>query len=102
MQASVTDAFTQLVEGIQAGIDWDLVGQADGVRALLDGVFKERIHLGDRARYQIRVNLQKKSDVASYAGFIVEEGNPTSRSLSSPVRRFAFEFSEWRRPPSAC
>ena len=77
IRASVS-AFTQLVEGIQAGTDWELVGQADAVRALLDGVFEERIHLGDRARYQIRVNLQKKPDVASYAGFIVEEGNPTS------------------------
>jgi 5-methylcytosine-specific restriction protein B len=78
MQAGVTDAFAQLVEGIQAGADWDLIGQTDAVRDLLDGVFEERIHLGDRARYQVRVNLQKKPDVASYAGFIVEEGNPTS------------------------
>ena len=35
--------------------------------------------------------LSLESDVAT-----------THRSLSSSVRRFAFEFSERRRPPSAC
>ena len=40
--------------------------------------FDERIHRNDWGTYQLRANLQKKSDVASYAGFIVDEGNPTS------------------------
>jgi hypothetical protein len=54
------------------------MGQSDQVKQLLNDVFDERMHRSDRARYQLRVNLQKKSDVASYAGFIVEEGNPSS------------------------
>ncbi len=54
------------------------MGQSDQVKSLLDAVFDERMHRADRGRYQLRVNLQKKSDVASYAGFIVEEGNPSS------------------------
>ncbi|MGA2012963.1 MAG: hypothetical protein ABSH51_20825 [Solirubrobacteraceae bacterium] len=70
--------FDHLVAGMCAGSDWDLMGQSDQVKQLLNDVFDERMHRSDRARYQLRVNLQKKSDVASYAGFIVEEGNPSS------------------------
>jgi 5-methylcytosine-specific restriction protein B len=74
----MTDAFAKLVSGMQAGAAWDLMGQTESVKSLLEGVFDERIHRLDSSRYQLRVNLQKKPDAASYAGFIVEEGNPTS------------------------
>lgn len=72
------NALATLVQGMQAGANWELMGQTDAVRALLDSVFEERMHRADRGQYQLRVNLQKQSDVASYAGFIVAEGNPTS------------------------
>jgi 5-methylcytosine-specific restriction enzyme B len=74
----MTDAFATLVSGMQAGATWELMGQAEPVKALLEQVFDERIHRDDWATYQLRANLQKKPDVASYAGFIVDEGNPTS------------------------
>jgi 5-methylcytosine-specific restriction protein B len=63
---------------MQAGANWELMGQAELVKDLLDKVFDERMHRSDRSTYQLRVNLQKKPDVASYAGFVVDEGNPTS------------------------
>jgi 5-methylcytosine-specific restriction protein B len=63
---------------MRAGSEWELMGQSEQVKSLLDQVFDERMHKSDRGQYQLRVNLQKKSDVASYAGFIVEEGNPSS------------------------
>jgi 5-methylcytosine-specific restriction protein B len=74
----MTDAFATLVSGMQAGASWDLMGQAERVKALLTDVFDERIHRNDWATYQLRANLQRKPDVASYAGYIVDEGNPTS------------------------
>jgi 5-methylcytosine-specific restriction enzyme B len=72
------NAIDTLVEGMQAGAGWDLMGQTDAVRALLGEVIDERMHRADQTRYQARVNLQRQEDVASYAGFIVAEGNPTS------------------------
>ena len=72
------EAFAKLVTGMKAGATWDLMGQAEPVKALLEQVFDERIHRNDWGTYQLRANLQKKPDVASYAGFIVDEGNPTS------------------------
>lgn len=74
----MTDAFATLVSGMQAGATWKLMGQAEPVKSLLEQVFDERIHRNDWSTYQLRANLQKKPDVASYAGFIVNEGNPTS------------------------
>jgi len=74
----MADAFADLVLGMQKGASWDLMGQPEAVRDRLDVVFGERIHASDRSRYQLRVNLQTKPDVASYAGFVVEEGNPPS------------------------
>ncbi|HWH10406.1 MAG TPA: AAA family ATPase [Solirubrobacteraceae bacterium] len=74
----MSDALADLVAGMQDGASWDLMGRSDAVRERLDAVFAERIHANDRGRYQLRVNLQTKTDVASYAGFIVEEGNPPS------------------------
>ena len=73
----MTDALTKLVEGMQAGANWELMGQTEPVKNLLN-VFDERIHRNDRAQYQLRANLQTKTDAASYAGFITAEGNPTS------------------------
>jgi 5-methylcytosine-specific restriction protein B len=74
----MTDGLARLAAGIQAGSDWDLIGQTEEVRVLLDDVFNERIHVGDRGRYLVRVNLQKSQDAASYAAFIVEDGNAPS------------------------
>jgi hypothetical protein len=81
-------AFAKLVDGMQSGTDWQLFGQTESVRDLLNEVFDERIHRNDRGRYQLRVNLQKKPDNASYAGFIVEEGNPRS----GPYQGTSFVF----------
>src|SRR3954468_21941379 len=74
----MTDAFATLVSGMQAGGTWELRGQAEPVKVLLAQVFDERIHRNDWATYQLRANLQKKPDVATYAGYIVDAGNPTS------------------------
>ncbi|NLY93499.1 MAG: AAA domain-containing protein [Myxococcales bacterium] len=72
-------AFDELVEGMAAGRNWSLMGDGDAVRALLDRVYEERCHGARHHRdaYQLRVNLQKKDDAASYAGWITAE-NPTS------------------------
>src|SRR6202035_4655586 len=60
------------------GVDWSLMGDTDAVKALLDEVFDERAHKNDRDGFQTRVNLQRKEDAASFAGFITAEGNPNS------------------------
>jgi 5-methylcytosine-specific restriction protein B len=72
-------AFDELVAGMVAGRDWDLMEKSDAVRELLWKVYGERCHSAAhyRDRFQIRVNLQKKDDAASYAGWINAE-NPTS------------------------
>lgn len=72
-------AFEELVHGMTAGRGWSLMGDSDAVRGLLDRVYLERCHGAQhqRAAYQTRVNLQKKGDAASYAGWITAE-NPTS------------------------
>jgi 5-methylcytosine-specific restriction enzyme B len=72
-------ATEELVNGIALGRAWDLMGDADAVRALMDRVYGERYHKAAhyKDRYQMRVNLQKKEDAASYAGWITAE-NPTS------------------------
>ena len=72
-------AFDELVDGMQKGREWNLMGNADAVRELLGRVYDERYHKGAhyRDRFQLRVNLQKDDDAASYAGWITSE-NPTS------------------------
>jgi len=72
-------AFDELVEGMVAGREWSLMGESDSVRDLLWKVYEERCHSGahHKDRFQVRVNLQKKADAASYAGWITA-GNPTS------------------------
>jgi 5-methylcytosine-specific restriction protein B len=72
-------AFKEMMMGMTEGRDWDLMGNSDSVRELLWRVYDERCHSAShyKDRYQIRVNLQKKSDVASYAGWITAE-NPAS------------------------
>ncbi|MBM3268440.1 MAG: AAA family ATPase [Candidatus Sericytochromatia bacterium] len=71
--------FRELLSGMKAGRSWDAIGDTDRVRDLLDGVYAERYHSGahHRNRYQTRVNLQRKDDAASYAGWITAE-NTTS------------------------
>lgn len=71
--------FEKLVDGMARGRDWSLMGDGDAVRKLLEGVYGERCHgaAHHKAAYQVRVNLQKKDDAASYAGWITSE-NPTS------------------------
>ncbi|MFO8073557.1 MAG: AAA family ATPase [Polyangia bacterium] len=53
--------------------------KSEEVRDLLRKVYDERFHSAahHRDRFQMRVNLQKKADAASYAGWITAE-NPTS------------------------
>jgi 5-methylcytosine-specific restriction protein B len=72
-------AFDDLIAGMSTGRSWHLTGESEAVRALLDRVYDERYHKGShyKDRFQVRVNLQKKEDAASYAGWITVE-NPTS------------------------
>lgn len=72
-------AFDDLILGMAQGRDWPMIGDTDAVRALLDRVYDERCHSArhHREAYQIRVNLQKKEDAASYAGWITAD-NPSS------------------------
>ena len=72
-------AFSELIAGMAAGRDWSLMGDGEAVRELLDRVYNERCHSARHHRdaYQLRVNLQKKEDSASYAGWITAE-NPVS------------------------
>lgn len=72
-------AFTELVAGMAEGRAWSLMGDSGAVRDLLERVYDERCHSARHHRdaYQIRVNLQKKDDAASYAGWITAD-NPTS------------------------
>lgn len=72
-------AFEELVEGMAKGRAWEGMGDADGVRALMERVYEERYHRAQhhRGAYQLRVNLQRKEDAASYAGWITAD-NPAS------------------------
>ncbi|HUP21713.1 MAG TPA: AAA family ATPase [Thermoanaerobaculia bacterium] len=72
-------AFDDLIEAMAQGRDWALMGNSDAVRSLLDRVYDERCHRAAHYKeaYQVRVNLQRKNDSASYAGWITAE-NPTS------------------------
>jgi 5-methylcytosine-specific restriction protein B len=74
----MTTAFEKLVQGLAAGTGWELMGQKEQVEQLVEEVFDERAHRADRSAYQVRVNLQRKDDAASFAGLITAEGNPTS------------------------
>src|SRR4051812_3769317 len=73
-------AFDELVEAMVQGKGWGGMGDSDRTRDLLGRVYDERYHSGKhvRDRYQVRVNLQKKEDDASYAGWITAADNPTS------------------------
>lgn len=72
-------AFDELFHGMCQGRDWGQMGDTDSVRSLLGRVYDERFHKAShhKDRFQLRVNLQKKDDSASYAGWITAE-NPTS------------------------
>jgi 5-methylcytosine-specific restriction protein B len=72
-------AFEELIAGMAQGRAWPLMGDTEKVRALLGRVYDERCHSARHHRdaYQLRVNLQKKDDSASYAGWITAE-NPGS------------------------
>jgi 5-methylcytosine-specific restriction protein B len=72
-------AMNELINGMVQGRTWSAMGDSDAVRALLYRVYDERYHRAShhRDRFQLRVNLQKKDDAASYAGWITSE-NPTS------------------------
>ncbi len=73
-------AFEELVAAMVEGRGWSAMGDGDLARALLARVYEERCHNArhHRERYQVRVNLQKKDDDASYAGWITAADNPTS------------------------
>lgn len=68
-----------MVSGMAEGRLWSLMGESDAVRALLERVYGERCHGGrhHKEAYQVRVNLQKKEDAASYAGWITADNPPS-------------------------
>jgi 5-methylcytosine-specific restriction enzyme B len=72
-------AFDELIQGMASGRQWSLMGDSDAVRGLLTRVYDERCHSAKHHKdaYQLRANLQKKDDAASYAGWITAE-NPSS------------------------
>ncbi|HOU52836.1 MAG TPA: AAA family ATPase [Myxococcota bacterium] len=72
-------AMNELIDGMVQGRSWSAMGDGDAVRTLLGRVYDERYHCAayHKGRFQIRVNLQKDEDVASYAGWITSE-NPKS------------------------
>ena len=72
-------AFSDLLNGMIKGRSWGLFQDRDKVRELMSDVYDERFHKGGhyKDRFQFRVNLQKKADKASYAGWITSE-NPAS------------------------
>jgi 5-methylcytosine-specific restriction protein B len=72
-------AIDELVQGMAQGRNWGMMGDADAVRNLLGRVYDERYHRAahHRDRFQLRVNLQKKEDAASYAGWITAENPPS-------------------------
>jgi len=72
-------AFNELLSAMIMGRDWTGMGNHDQARELMARVYAERCHSAahHRDRYQLRANLQKKDDVAAYAGWITAD-NPTS------------------------
>lgn len=72
-------AFDDLLQALIAGRTTPLMGAPEPARALLEQVYTDRYHAAKHHRdaYQLRVNLQKKDDAASYAGWITA-ANPTS------------------------
>jgi len=73
--------FDELIEGMVQGQNWAYMGnKEEKVDTLLESVYDERYHSAsyNKERFQIRVNLQKKEDVASYAGWITAENNEKS------------------------
>jgi 5-methylcytosine-specific restriction enzyme B len=72
-------ATEELMHGIALGRAWNLMGDAQAARTLMDRVYDERYHKAayHKDRYQMRVNLQINEDAASYAGWITAE-NPSS------------------------
>lgn len=72
--------FDQLIEGMVQGQKWTYMGNKKEVDTLLNSVYDERYHSAsyNKERFLIRVNLQKKEDAASYAGWITAENNEDS------------------------
>jgi 5-methylcytosine-specific restriction protein B len=68
-------AFDNFLGGLTKGRDWELMGDSEKVRTLLSEVYDERCHMGKHHKdaYQVRVNLQKADDAASYAGWITAD-----------------------------
>ncbi|MXZ52419.1 MAG: AAA domain-containing protein [Acidimicrobiaceae bacterium] len=76
--SGVTTEFDRLVEGLAAGARWPLLDKTNEVKELLESVLQERAHKSDVNTYQIRANLQRKQNAASFAGYITAQENPTS------------------------
>jgi 5-methylcytosine-specific restriction protein B len=72
-------AFEKLIAAMVSGRDWTGMGSSDQARELMASVYAERYHRAahHQERYQVRANLQKKEEAASYAGWITAD-NPTS------------------------
>lgn len=78
------NAFNELLSAMIMGRDWTGMGNHDQARELMARVYAERCHSAahHRDRYRLRANLQKKDDVAAYAGWITAD-NPTSVAYQS-------------------
>lgn len=74
----MTSAFNRLMQGLAEGVAWPMMHDTSKVKELLEHVLGERVYTNDLSTYQTRVNLQQKPDAASFAGFIIAQGNPTS------------------------
>lgn len=75
------------MKGMAQGRAWSLMGDGDAVRQRLDRVYDERYHraLHHKYRFQLRVNLQRKDDAASYAGWITTFGRRRVRLILASV-----------------
>jgi 5-methylcytosine-specific restriction protein B len=69
----------ELIDGMSKGRSWPLMGDSDAARSLMSRVYEERYHKAAhyKDRFQVRINLQKKDDAASYAGWITAENPPS-------------------------
>jgi 5-methylcytosine-specific restriction protein B len=72
-------AFTDFMDVMLQGRSWSPKAPNDAARGLMDRVYEERYsgHAWQRAKYQLRANLERDESNANYAAWITAE-NPTS------------------------
>ena len=94
----MASSFDVLVEGLVQGNNWDLTGEPDKVRDLLEQVVDERAHRSDRSTYQVRVNLQRGPDAASFAGFTPARTHRVRRPAHAVEHALRVGHAQHRRP----